>query len=427
MKNDQIRKDYVWNTLGSLLYAAASVVLAFFTMRTLGADEGGIFGFGFSTFGQQMFLIAYFGIRPFHITDMKPEYGFSVYESARRKTTAFAVIIAILWLTALFLTGTYTISKALCILLIAGWKITDGYADVYECECQRAGFLWRGGRELFFRTLAAMGVFLAVCALTKDLLVSALAALVVQIGAVAVFQKRLCGTVPEVFAEGTAAARVLSFTAAEKSLLSGTVLLFLGVFLDFAITGSPRYAIDLCLNDETSGIANILFMPANVIYLAANFVMKPLISRMAGHLEAGEQEEYGKEKKKLLLLIAALSALCLLGTVFLGKWALSVAETILGAAYTGKLTAHAGDLFLIILGGCLYAFASLYYYLLVIQRRQKAIFLCYLAVFVIAVGLAAFFVPKWGLAGAAVSYAASMSLVLCGFFLQERFSDNGNL
>ena len=166
MKADSIRKDYVWNTLGSLLYAAASVVLAFFTMRVLGAEDGGIFGFGFSTFGQQMFLIAYFGIRPFHITDVKPEYGFDTYESARKKTTTLAVLVAAVWLLILLFTGTYTLSKALCILCIAGWKIADGYADVYESECQRAGFLWRGGRELFFRTLAAMTVFLLACVST---------------------------------------------------------------------------------------------------------------------------------------------------------------------------------------------------------------------------------------------------------------------
>lgn len=420
MNTDPIRKDYMWNTLGSLMYAASSVILAFFAMRVLGAEDGGIFGFGFSTFGQQMFLISYLGIRPFHITDMKPEYGFSVYESARRKTTAFAVLAAVCWLGALFASGTYTLPKAVCILVIAGWKIADGYADVYECECQRAGYLWRGGRELFLRTLSAVAAFLAACALTKDLFVSALTALLVQIAAILVFQKRLSSQEPVTFAKGWEESRIFSLSASEKALLSGTVLLFLGVFLDFAITSSPKYAIDLCMDDGASGIANILFMPANVIYMAANFVMKPLVSRMADALSAGDAEKYRAGKKKLLLLILALSVLCLLGTVFLGRWALAIGEKLLGEAYAGRLTAHAGDLVLIILGGCLYAFSCLYYYLLVIQRRQKGIFVCYLAVFFFAAVLALTLVKKWGITGAAVSYAASMSLVLCGFILQEK-------
>ena len=65
------RQNVIWNTVGSGVYALASMVLAFIVMRMAGEDEGGIFGFGFSTYGQQMFIIAYFGIRPFQITDGK--------------------------------------------------------------------------------------------------------------------------------------------------------------------------------------------------------------------------------------------------------------------------------------------------------------------------------------------------------------------
>ena len=74
-----IKKDYFWNTVGSGVYALASMVLAFAAMHIAGPDDGGIFGFGYSAFGQQMFIIAYFGIRPFHITDASWEYGYEEY------------------------------------------------------------------------------------------------------------------------------------------------------------------------------------------------------------------------------------------------------------------------------------------------------------------------------------------------------------
>ena len=78
------RQNVIWNTLGSGVYALASMVLAFIVMRMAGEDEGGIFGFGFSTYGQQMFIVAYFGIRPFHITDGRQEYTFGDYRRLRR-------------------------------------------------------------------------------------------------------------------------------------------------------------------------------------------------------------------------------------------------------------------------------------------------------------------------------------------------------
>ena len=89
---DGLKKDIIWNTLGSLIYALSSMVLAFIALRFAGPDDGGIFGFGFSTLGQQMFIVAYFGIRPFHITDTKREYTYGDYRRLRLYTAGLAIV-----------------------------------------------------------------------------------------------------------------------------------------------------------------------------------------------------------------------------------------------------------------------------------------------------------------------------------------------
>ena len=68
--SEQMEKEnLIWNTVGSFLYALANMVLAFLVIRLAGEDAGGVFAIGFSTFGQQMFTVSYYGLRPFHITD----------------------------------------------------------------------------------------------------------------------------------------------------------------------------------------------------------------------------------------------------------------------------------------------------------------------------------------------------------------------
>ena len=57
MAQDSLKKDIIWNLLGTLLYALSSIVLAMGVLRLRGAAEGGVFGFGFSTLGQQIFII----------------------------------------------------------------------------------------------------------------------------------------------------------------------------------------------------------------------------------------------------------------------------------------------------------------------------------------------------------------------------------
>ena len=55
------KKNIVWNMIGSFLYALSSMVLSIAVVQIAGEDAGGIFTFAFSTFGQHMFMAAYFG------------------------------------------------------------------------------------------------------------------------------------------------------------------------------------------------------------------------------------------------------------------------------------------------------------------------------------------------------------------------------
>ena len=63
------QKNIIWNMIGSFLYAFASMVLSIAVVQLAGEDAGGVFTFAFTTFGQHMFMAAYFGIRPFQIWD----------------------------------------------------------------------------------------------------------------------------------------------------------------------------------------------------------------------------------------------------------------------------------------------------------------------------------------------------------------------
>ena len=57
------QKNIIWNMIGSFLYAFASMVLSIAVVQLAGEDAGGVFTFAFTTFGQHMFMAAYFGIR----------------------------------------------------------------------------------------------------------------------------------------------------------------------------------------------------------------------------------------------------------------------------------------------------------------------------------------------------------------------------
>ena len=397
------KENMIWNMTGSFFYAFASMVLSFLVLRIAGEEQGGIFSFGFSTVGQQMFLLAYFGIRPFHITDGTNQYRFGDYLHHRYVTCALALLLGAGYLACIG----YSWQKAQIIFLLIVYKVIDGFADVYESEFQRQGCLYLTGRSNTFRTILSVGVFLATLVSGAGLFAACAAAVLGQIAGVVLFDIVVLRELKRVD-YGWSAKQGVSLTAS-------SILLFVSVFLDFYIFSAAKYAIDAHLGDAASGYFNVIFMPTSVINLAAGFVIRPFLTYLT---DCWNEHRFSDFKKNLLTIMAVIGGLTVLavgGTVVLGRPVLALLEWLLGKSYSGTLTALWPAFIMIVLGGGFYAVLNLYYYALVILRRQKLIFGIYAVLTVLAAILAPRLTVALGIFGAAFAYLILMIVMAAGF------------
>lgn len=397
------KENMIWNMTGSFFYAFASMVLSFLVLRIAGEEQGGIFSFGFSTVGQQMFLMAYFGIRPFHITDGTNQYRFGDYLHHRYVTCLLALVLGVGYLIFIG----YSWQKAQIIFLLIAYKVIDGFADVYESEFQRQGCLYLTGRSNTFRTILSVGVFLVTLISHAGLLTACAAAVLGQIAGVVLFDIVILKELKKVD-YGWSLSRGVSLT-------SSAILLFVSVFLDFYVFSAAKYAIDAHLGDAASGYFNVIFMPTSIINLAAGFVIRPFLTYLT---DCWNEHRFSDFKKKLLTIMAIIGGLTVLavcGTAVLGKPVLALLEWLLGESYRGKLTALWIPFIMIVLGGGFYAVLNLYYYALVILRRQKLIFGIYAVLTVFAVILAPRLTVAFGIFGAALAYLLLMIVMAAGF------------
>ena len=397
------KENMIWNMTGSFFYAFASMVLSFLVLRIAGEEQGGIFSFGFSTVGQQMFLLAYFGIRPFHITDGTNQYRFGDYLHHRYVTCALALLLGAGYLACIG----YSWQKAQIIFLLIVYKVIDGFADVYESEFQRQGCLYLTGRSNTFRTILSVGIFLATLVSGAGLFAACAAAVLGQIAGVVLFDIVVLRELKRVD-YGWSAKQGVSLTAS-------SILLFVSVFLDFYIFSAAKYAIDAHLGDAASGYFNVIFMPTSVINLAAGFVIRPFLTYLT---DCWNEHRFSDFKKKLLTIMAVIGGLTVLavgGTVVLGRPVLALLEWLLGKSYSGTLTALWPAFIMIVLGGGFYAVLNLYYYSLVILRRQKLIFGIYAVLTVLAAILAPRLTVALGIFGAAFAYLILMIVMAAGF------------
>ena len=402
------RKNVAWNMIGSFIYAGSSMLLTALVNHIIGTDQGGIFGFAFSTFGQQMFLVAYFGMRPIQSTDVSGNYTFSEYRRARYLSCVAAVILGIGYIAwKLFVASPdYTLEKCLVVFLMVLYKVLDGFADVYESEFQRVGRLYRTGQAMTYRTLLSVFCFLTTLIITKNLVFSSGVAVISQGAGILIFDKGMAGNMPEITLHRR--------DGKEWEILKEGFLLFLSVFLDGLIFAMAKYAVDAQMTSIDNAIFVAIFMPTSVINLAANFVIRPFLTKLSYLWEERSYDGFVREISKLSGVILVLTVIALLGA-----WAIGV--PVLGAIYNVDLNPYLWGLLAIVFGGGLFALMNLFYYVLVIMKQQKRIFFGYVPVCVLSYFLSFSLVKAGGINGGAFSYLLSMLLLMLCFMGQAAY------
>ena len=404
---DLDRRNMTWNMLGSFIYAFASMALTIAVVAISGEDEGGIFAFAFSTFGQHMFMAAYFGMRPFHITDILHRYSFGEYLRLRILTCSGAALFGLFYVLAG--AGTYTVHKCAVIMLMVLYKVIDGFADVYEAEFQRDGRLYLTGKSNTFRTILSVSVFLGTLLALRQsgpagLTGACAAAVLAQAAGVVLLDGSVIGRIGKVTWD-VRPGKVFS-------LFRENLVLFLSAILDFYVFSAAKYAIDANMADRYQAVFTAIFMPTNVINLVAGFVIRPFVTKMSDAWNADRPEDFRKTVQKLAMIIAGLTVLAVGGAWFLGIPVLSLLYPKLGYMLADCRSA----LIVIILGGACNAYINLFYYTLVIMNRKSCIFAGYVLAAAFAVLVSNPAVRAAGIFGGAVSYLLLM-ILLAGFFM----------
>lgn len=390
------KRNMIWNMVGSGVYSLTSMLIGIAVTRILGEDLGGIFFFAFTTFGQQMFTVAYFGMRPVQITDVQEQYSFGDYRRFRIYTSSAAMLGGLFYILLLV---EEPVKKAVVLLMVC-YKVIDGFADVYESEFQRNGKLYLTGKSNTFRTLLSVGAFLSALVLTRDLIWSSVIAVMAQLAGFYLFNRSLLGSLSGIdwsVRKGSA-----------KELFHAAKWLFASTFLDLYIFSAAKYAIDAYMEPSASTYFGTIFIPTSVINLAAGFIIRPFLISMSLYWEQKRFEDFWKVIRSILYAILGFTVLGLGAAYLLG---IPVLSLLLGAKAGAGLAPYRLALLINILGGSFYAVSNLLYYVLVIMKEQKYIFMIYGIGCIGAVSLAPWLVKGYGINGGAVSYLLLMLML----------------
>ena len=390
------KRIYIWNSLGSLVYALSSFLMLIIVVRFCGSEEGGVFSIGYAI-AQLMLTVGVFEATTFFATDAQNRFSYAQYLAFKLVTCMLMIVVSVVYITSFG----YDEHKTLVAYALVAYRLFEAFSQFWFAAFQKQERLDLGGFSSTWRSVLSMAAFTAVLFVSSDLIVALIAATAVEAIWIA------CYDIPRL--------RLLvkigrpDFSAKPLfSLFLACLPLFIGSFLATYLGNVCKYAIDAVGTYEMQTIYNILFMPSFVINLFVNFFIRPSLTHLADLWLKHEVGEFMKVVGKLLAIVAAITVGVCAACALIG---IPILEAFYGVDLAGCLPA----LLILLVGGGFLSASNVFYNAMVIIRAQNGVLVGYGVAIVVATLISSPIVADWGITGAAVAYALSCTGLLAAF------------
>ena len=362
-----VKRNFAWNIAGSIFECLLSFVLLIAVNRTLGEESGGVFSLAFSH-ATLMFIVGTLEVRPFQCTDVQRKYPFSAYFTLR--ILSCAVMMAVSLAYALLMDADPV--KKRVVMYVCVYKAVEAVIDCFTAMYQQRDRIEYSGKVSVVRVALSLAAFIGILLGTRNLEWACVGMIAAGLATLLTYNLVIWRKFDEPVR--------LDFAPAGKILVS-CLPLFISSFVMLYIGNAPKYAIDTYCTDVIQNRYSILFMPAFVINLFAQFGLRPLLTEMAKLWTGGERRKFAGNILKMAAGIAVLTGLGVLGARLAG---IPVLELLYGA----DLKADRGILLLVMGYGGLNAVNTFLYDMIAVTRKQKWMLIGYgaaaLAIFLLA-------------------------------------------
>jgi len=392
-----MKRDFIWNTLGSLVGGFTFFILTVFITRLNGIHASGSFGFAFSI-AAIFSTIAYYGGRNYQVTDIKGEFETGDYIGLRLGMSVIAALALIIFIAA----NKFNTTITLLIIVLMGYRLLDAVSDVLYGILQIHNRLHQAGKSNFIKSLLSILGFMAVDYATHSILLSSLVFIVVFVAGIFVFDISSIHKINPV--------KIKFFGNWNIKKIALKLLPFaLVIFIPIATTNLTKYFIQLW-HPVDQGYFNILIMPLFFLTLIVYFVVAPFLTRMARTLQERRYVVFKKNINQISFFIVGIGTVLLPITYFLGPIVLKIIFGIDFKHFATQLT-------LIVISGILYTLAIFYTDILLILRKVKTELAILIVILVINIAISIFLIPRYAINGAIAVSIVTNALWLFAFWL----------
>ena len=395
MKNNVLKKNFIWNIVGSTFSSFLSLLFLIIVIRINGVDESGIFSFGFST-ACLFYIIGIYAGRVYQVTDDDQEISDNDYVFSKIISCLLMFIVAFVFC---FLRG-YQTHKFIILMCLVLFKMCEAFSESLYAILQKNNQLYKVGQSLFWKALFGVLFFVLIDYLTVNLILAIVALVIVNILFILFYDfKNVAGVDFQL--------KTIDFSKVCLIFKRGFCA-FAFAFLTQYVINASRYVIDANLANDIQTIFGILIMPATVLVLLGQFVIHPFLVSL--------KEKYYQSKKLFFKMTMQLSGIIvLLGFVaVIAAYLLGI--QLLSFLYNIDLGGYLKELVLVIVGATFYEVSVIFSTSLTTMRSTFSQLMIFVVVAVLSYFLSNYLVLKLEVLGAVISYMVVMFILMILYF-----------
>ncbi len=391
------KKNIMWNIIGATTNALNSLVFTIIVTRLNGINDAGIFTYSFAT-ACLLYVIAVYLGRTFQVTDIGKENSDTDYIYNRFLTCGIMLIVSIEFV----IIKNYDTYKSMIFVILCGYKCIEAFSESIYAIIQKNNELYKVGISMFIKATIAMLTFLIIDYITKNLIVSSISIIIVNILFLIIYDIKNVKKIK---------IRKTKYSwKANKRLLRTGFFAFLLNFLGIYLINAPRYAIDDILTNDLQTIFGIIIMPATFMGLLGQYVIQPLLVQITQYIK---NKKY-KQLRNIIIKIIGIIITLGIG-VFIVAYFLEV--PVLQIVYGVELELYFTSMLVIIVGSVLYSIGIVISTILISMRKTFMQSIIYGISAIISTILSYNLVKKIQIQGASITYTITMLTVAILFVI----------
>ena len=286
-------KNFIWNILGTGFNSFNSLFFLIIVTRINGVVEAGIYSIAYAT-ALILYTVALYSGRLCQVTDIENKVTDKDYIGNRLFTCSFMMIIAVLFATVF---QGYSGIKLWACILLCFYKATEALAEIFYGIMQKNEILYKSGQSLTIKSILGLAVFLVVDIFTKNLILSIISSILVNIVTIIFFDLVITKILVD---------KKEKFTTKNIfRILKTDFFVFANSFAGIYVLNAPKYAIESYGTDELQAMFGYIIMPATVIVLFAQFVFMPFLNKLKNLYAEKKMKEFKKIARNIKLAVLA--------------------------------------------------------------------------------------------------------------------------